>query len=74
MINKEKIKEIIMKGMKDNLDYLNEQAEAYDTEYALQKTLNIEFFPEDKIDVVREIRDYLFELKEELNSKEGENK
>ena len=66
MINKEEIKKIIIRKMKDNPNYLNEQAEAYDTNYALQKTLNIEFFPEDKIDIVKEVRDYLFELKEEL--------
>ena len=59
---------MIMKGIKYNPNYLNEQAEAYDTEYALQKTLNIEFFPSDKIEVVKEIRDYLFELKEEITT------
>lgn len=67
MINKEKIKKIILERMKENPNYLNEQAEAYDTEYALQKTFNIEFFPKDKIGTVKEIRDYLFELNEEFN-------
>ena len=70
MINKEEIKKIIFKKMKDNPNYLDEQIEAYDTEYALQKTLNIEFFPRDKLNIAREVRDYLFELKEELEDKE----
>ena len=68
MINKKEVKRIIQEKLKDNPNYLNEQAEAYDTEFALQKTLMIEFFPQEKIDDVEELRDYLFELKEELSN------
>lgn len=70
MINKKRIKELILEKLKDNPNYLNEQAQAYDTEFALQKTLNIEFFPEDKLKDVEEIRDYLYELKEEEKMRE----
>ena len=67
MINKKEVKKIIQEKLKDNPNYLDEQAEVYDTEFALQKTLMIEFFPEDKLKDVEELRDYLFELKEELS-------
>jgi len=67
MLDKENVKKIILKKLKDNPNYLNEQAEAYDTEFALQKTLMIEFFPEEKLKDVEELRDYLYELKEELS-------
>ncbi len=70
MINKEEIKKIILKKMKENPDYLDEQAQAYDEEYALQQTFSIEFFPSAKIDAAKEVRDYLFELKEEFQSQD----
>ncbi len=64
MINKEEIKKILIKEIKNNPNYLNEQVKAYDTEFALQKTFMIKFFSEDKLKDVKEVRDYLFELKQ----------
>jgi len=64
---KTNVRKQIEKGLKYNSDYLEEQSRAYDEEYALQMSAGILFFPEDKIELVRELRDYLFELKEICN-------
>jgi len=70
MLDKRNVKRIIFEKMKHNPNYLNEQIEAYDTEYALQKTLSIEFFTEDKLELVYELRDYLIQLRNSLSVQE----
>ena len=62
-LDKANVKRIILQKLKENPNYLDEQIRAYDEEYALQKTLHIEFFPENKLKLVEELRDYLIELK-----------
>jgi len=74
MLDKKNVRKIILNKMRNNPNYLNEQIEAYDTEYALQKTLSIEFFPENKLKLVYELRDYLIELRDSLFVDKGKLK